>query len=237
MGQPLQTPEALAADLARYRTMVEYAAEGICVGQGGRIRFANAFCLGLLGVAAQQVAQRAMIEYVHPDDRAFVAAQRDRRSRGEAVPAFEARFRRDDGTVSWVEIAGVVVDWEGAPANLFFLRDTTQRWLLDEQLKAMLARERELGELKSRLVAMASHEFRTPLAAILSSAELIEHYGDKISAAEQHSIMAELVAGAQRLQVLLDDLLRLDGADEDKLKERLARSVRPGARAAPPGQG
>ncbi len=227
MGQPLESAQTLAGELERYRTMVEHAAEGICVGQKGRIKFANAFCLNLLGVGAQQVALRAMIEYVHPDDRAFVAEQRDRRSRGEKVPVFEARFQRDDGTVSWVEIAGVVVDWEGAPANLFFMRDTTQRRLLDEQLKATLARERELAELKSRLVAMASHEFRTPLAAILSSAELIGHYGDKISADEQRAIMAELVAASGRLQHMLDDLLRLDGADEDKLKQRLASTVRP----------
>jgi PAS domain S-box-containing protein len=174
MSPPLPTPDALAADLARYRTMVEHAAEGICVGQGGRIRFANACCLDLLGVTAQEVAARAMIEYVHPDDREFVTSQRDRRSRGEHVPAFEARFVRPDGTVWWAEIAGVVAEWEGAPANLFYLRDTTGRRLLDEQLKATLARERELGELKSRLVALASHEFRTPLAAAMTTVLIVE---------------------------------------------------------------
>lgn len=225
MTQPLPTPDALAADLARYRTMVEHAAQGICVGQGGRIRFANACCLGLLGVTAQQVAQRAMIEYVHPDDREFVTRQRDRRGRGEQVPVFEARFQRPDGTVWWAEIAGVVAEWEGAPAHLFYLRDTTGRRLLDEQLKTTLARERELNELKSRLVALASHEFRTPLAAILSSAELLEHYGDKIAPDDKRGILAELVGAAGRMQHMLDDMLRLGDAGEDKLKERLARAA------------
>ena len=168
-----------------------------------------------------------MIEYVHPDDREYVTRQRDRRSRGEHVPAFEARFQRPDGTVWWAEIAGVVAEWEGAPANLFYLRDTTGRRLLDEQLKATLARERELGELKSRLVALASHEFRTPLAAILSSAELLEHYGDKIDADEKRSILGELVGAAGRMQHMLDDMLRLGDAGEDKLKERLARAATP----------
>lgn len=227
MSQPPPSPDAVAADLARYRTMVEHAAEGICVGQGGRIRFANACCLDLLGVTAQQVAGRAMIEYVFADDREFVTSQRDRRSRGEHVPAFEARFQRPDGTIWWAEIAGVVAEWEGAPANLFYLRDTTGRRLLDEQLKATLARERELGELKSRLVALASHEFRTPLAAILSSAELLEHYGDKIDPDEKRSILGELVGAAGRMQHMLDDMLRLGDAAEDKLKERLARASAP----------
>lgn len=234
MAQPLPTPDAVAAELVRYRTMVEHAAEGICVGQGGRIRFANDCCLALLGATAHNVSARAMIEYVHMDDRAFVAAQRDRRSRGEHVPAFEARFQRPDGTVWWAEIAGVVVEWEGAPANLFYLRDTTQRRLLDEQLKATLARECELGDLKSRLVAMASHEFRTPLAAILSSAELIAHYGDKIAPDEQRSIMAELVGAAGRMQHMLDDMLRLGDADEEKLKQHLGRAVGKLADGSPP---
>ncbi len=224
MSLPLPNPDALAADLARYRTMVEHAAEGICVGQGGRIRFANARCLDLLGVAAQHVADRAMIDYIYPDDRAFVTGQRDRRARGEQVPAFEVRFQRSDGVVWWAEIAGVVAEWEGAPAHLFYLRDVTARRLLDEQLKATLARERELGELKSRLVALASHEFRTPLAAILSSAELLEHYGDKIDPDERRSILVELVGAAGRMQVMLDDMLHLGDADEEKLKQRLARA-------------
>lgn len=227
MTAPLPSPDTLAADLARYRTMVEHAAEGICVGQGGRIRFANACCLALLGVAADQVALRPMIEYVHPDDRAFVTGQRDRRARGEHVPAFETRFQRADGTVWWAEIAGVVAEWEDAPAHLFYLRDVTARRLLDEQLKATLARERELGELKSRLVALASHELRTPLAAILSSAELLAHYGERISAGERGAILAELVGAAGHMQQMLDDMLRLGSADEDTLKQRLARAARP----------
>lgn len=44
------------------------------------------------------------------------------------------------------------------------------------ELAKALAAERELGELKSRFVSMASHEFRTPLSAVLTSASLIEKY-------------------------------------------------------------
>ena len=44
-------------------------------------------------------------------------------------------------------------------------------WLAER--RALLAREKELGELKTRFVSMASHEFRTPLAAILSTTEIL----------------------------------------------------------------
>jgi len=47
-----------------------------------------------------------------------------------------------------------------------------------EELSQLLEKEKEVNELKSRFVSMASHEFRTPLATILSSLNLVEKYGE-----------------------------------------------------------
>src|SRR5690606_3009550 len=57
-----------------------------------------------------------------------------------------------------------------------------------EELSSSLAKEKELGELKSRFVSMASHEFRTPLSTVLSSAYLLEQYntGDEQPKREKH---------------------------------------------------
>jgi signal transduction histidine kinase len=44
-----------------------------------------------------------------------------------------------------------------------------------------IVRERELGELKSRFVSMASHEFRAPLSTILASSEFLRHYSARMS--------------------------------------------------------
>ncbi len=102
--------QALSAALVRYQTMVEHAPEGICVGQNGLLCFANAHCLALLGTDLQHMAVHPMIEYVHPDDRAFVADQQLRRLRGERLAVFEARFQRSDGSVACVEINGVLIE-------------------------------------------------------------------------------------------------------------------------------
>jgi len=55
-------------------------------------------------------------------------------------------------------------------------RDSTLQKKGEEEIRKTLAKEMQLNELKSRFVSMASHEFRTPLGAILSSTSLIEEY-------------------------------------------------------------
>ena len=136
----------LSASLARYQTMVDLATENICVGQGGLLRFANPPCLALLGTQAATMADRPMIEFIHPEDRDFVSGKHKLRAAGNVVPAFEARYRRGDGTVSWVEINGVLVDWEGAPADLFFLKDVTERKRLEALTRSAAERYRAVVE-------------------------------------------------------------------------------------------
>lgn len=136
----------LSASLARYQTMVDLATENICVGQGGLLRFANPPCLALLGTQAATMADRLMIEFIHPEDRDFVSGKHKLRAAGNVVPAFEARYQRDDGTVSWVEINGVLVDWEGAPADLFFLKDVTERKRLEALTRSAAERYRAVVE-------------------------------------------------------------------------------------------
>jgi PAS domain S-box-containing protein len=136
----------MSASLSRYQTMIEHAAEGICVGQHGLLCFSNQRGLTLLGTDASRMADQPKIDYVHPEDRAFVSRQQEHRARGENVPAFEARFQRTDGTVSWIEINGVLIDWEGAPANLFFLKDVTERRRLEALTQSAAERYRAVVE-------------------------------------------------------------------------------------------
>ncbi len=93
----------------------------------------------------------------------------------------------------------------------------------EEDLKAALETEKELSELKSRFVSMASHEFRTPLSTILSSIELIELYKktDQQPKREKHTV--RIKKAVQYLTSILNDFLSLSKLEEgniDILKER-----------------
>lgn len=86
------------------------------------------------------------------------------------------------------------------------------------QLENALGKERELSELKSRFVSMASHEFKTPLATILSSIELIEMYKaeDKIAKREKH--INRVKSAVNHLNNVLLDFLSIARLEEGKIQ-------------------
>lgn len=83
----------------------------------------------------------------------------------------------------------------------------------DELLRA-LDRERELSELKSRFVALASHEFRTPLSTILSSASLVKRYAEMGNTEKQDFHLEKIKMGVNHLTGILNDFLNLSKLEE-----------------------
>ncbi|MEI9947955.1 MAG: DAHL domain-containing protein [Pseudomonadota bacterium] len=90
------------------------------------------------------------------------------------------------------------------------------------QANAALAREREkerqLGELKTRFVAMTSHEFRTPLSVIVSSTELLENYSDRWDAERRMDHLERIRAAAGSMWRMLDDILIIGRAEAGVLR-------------------
>ncbi|MBE9043713.1 FHA domain-containing protein [Pleurocapsales cyanobacterium LEGE 10410] len=98
------------------------------------------------------------------------------------------------------------------------VRDITDRKQAEEDIRRTLEQEKKLNELKSRFVTMASHEFRTPLASILSSSELLEHYSYKWSEEKKLSHLHRIQSSVKHMTELLNDVLLLGKADAGKLK-------------------
>lgn len=87
----------------------------------------------------------------------------------------------------------------------------------EEDLQHALARERELNDLKSRFVSTASHEFRTPLSTILSSANLIEKYDEKEQQEKRKRHIDRIKSAVSNLTGILDDFLSLSKIEEGRL--------------------
>ena len=99
-----------------------------------------------------------------------------------------------------------------------FIRDITQRRQAEDEIKTSLEKQKELNQLKSRFVSMASHEFRTPLATILSSTDLLEHYYTKLPDRERNELFRSIALAVKRMTKMLEDILVI-GKDEEERME------------------
>ncbi len=98
------------------------------------------------------------------------------------------------------------------------IRDITERKKAEAEIRNALEREKELNELKSRFVSIASHEFRTPLSTILSSAQLIEHYSQKWSEEKKVIHLQRIQTSVRHMTDLLNDVLLINKAEVGKLE-------------------
>lgn len=97
-----------------------------------------------------------------------------------------------------------------------YSNDVTERHLADEEMQRALAQEKELSELKSRFISIASHEFRTPLTTILSSAELLEHYSHRWSDAKKLDYLKRIQVAVRHMVDLINDVLVVGKSDAGK---------------------
>ncbi|MDR3679966.1 MAG: PAS domain-containing sensor histidine kinase [Flavipsychrobacter sp.] len=87
-------------------------------------------------------------------------------------------------------------------------------------LSVALEKEKELNELKSRFVSMASHEFRTPLSTILSSAYLVNKYVTTEDQPKRDKHIQRIISSVHMLTDILNDFLSVGRIEEGKIQVR-----------------
>lgn len=100
--------------------------------------------------------------------------------------------------------------------------DITDRRQAEADIYNALEKEKELIELKSRFISTASHEFRTPLTIILSSAELLKNYGDQFSDEKKNKHLQRIKTTVENMVQLLNDVLFIDKAEAGKQEFKLS---------------
>ena len=119
----------------KYHLLVDKANEAVVVVQDGFLRLSNPMALTMTGYSADEIGTIPFQLFIHPDDRALVIDNYEKRLRGDDVPSYYIfRLLKKDGNTCWVYMNGVLIDWEGNPATLNFLTDITKRKLAEEAL-------------------------------------------------------------------------------------------------------
>jgi PAS domain S-box-containing protein len=106
---------------------------------------------------------------------------------------------------------------------LCVLRNVTDRRRMEDGLRKALEKERELGELKSRFVTMASHEFRTPLSTVLSSTFLLENYRGENFDNEKLIHTGRIKRAVNNLTMILNEFLSLEKLEEAQIPVAISR--------------
>lgn len=212
----------------------------------GRVLWANAATRQMFG-ARQGLPHGETLQayYLSADDYRHVGAIVDEAIANGQPFEDERRMRRGDGSGFWAYASGRAVNPSDlSRGTVWTVVDVTHRREAEDEMRESLERQQELSDLKTRFVSMASHEFRTPLATILSSAELLRDYLDRLTPEERHDLVHSIELAVQRMTYMLDDVLAIGQAEAQREEYRPAElnlrafcedAIREARRAAPRG--
>jgi PAS domain S-box-containing protein len=199
---------------ARFRLLVETAPVAIVItNQRGHISLVNDQAQSIFGYERAEILGQP-VEILLPDHlherhiqhrTAYLAAPTIR----PMSSGLELQARRKDNTLFPVEIELSYIKTRNDILVMSFIVDITKRKEAEVALLQALAKEKELGDLKTRFVSMASHEFRTPLSTILALTETLSAYRHKLSD-EQIDLRFDKIKGqVSHLKDIMEDVLLL----------------------------
>jgi PAS domain S-box-containing protein len=182
-----------------------------------RIVLVNDAFLNWSGYSRDEVLGRTTIELGIWENPARRDRFWDEVLRAGSVREWECRSRNRSGKVSTMLASGVIIEINGADHLLTMVVDISQRKEAEAELQRTLAREMELSQLKSNFVSMVSHEFRTPLGIIQSSAELLRDFYQKMPSSEREEQLGSITRNTRRMAGMMEEILVLSRLDAGKL--------------------
>jgi PAS domain S-box-containing protein len=218
--------EALRESEAKFRALFEASSQGVMLHDEKGYLEVNPAAVRILGYSSQ-----AELVGKHPSDTSPPFQPNGERSDllagkhiAECLSKGSARFewtaRTAQGRDIPLEVNLTRIEWSGREIIQAYVSDITERKQAEQELLKALAREKELGELKSTFVSMVSHEFRTPLGIIQSSAEILRDYFEKLQASERKEQLDSIVRNTQRMAEMMEQILVLSRLDAGKMDFR-----------------
>lgn len=210
----------LSEEKERVEAILNNSGDAIILGSfDGVILQVNPAFYNLVGYESDEILGHSLLDLADPADAMILIQALDKVVNGEGLARTEVVGRRKDGTPFDADVALAAILKQGRIQGVVCsIRDITARKQAEKEIRAALEKERELNELKSRFTSMVSHEFRTPLTVIGSSAGILGEYADRLSEERKQSHLSNIQTQIQHLVELLDDVLMLSRAENLELE-------------------
>ncbi len=201
----------------------------------GLIQFFNPSAEKGLGYTAQEVINKISVPHFHVADELKKKAEELSLASGKKVKGNfdlfkvssemglgnnqEWHYVKKDGTSFFVSLNVTPLrDSHGDISGYLGIAiDISEKKHAETELLMALEKEKELNELKSRFVSMASHEFRTPLSAVLSSAYLLSKYTKTEEQPQREKHIQRIVSSVTSLTEILNDFLSVGKIEEGNI--------------------
>jgi PAS domain S-box-containing protein len=190
---------------------------GICRASDATFVLVNDESLNWSGYSRDEVVGRTSIELDVWENPAERQRLWDDVRRSGSIRAREVRLRNRFGKLSTMLASGAMIEINGEDHLLVMMVEISHRKQAEAELHRTLAREKELSQLKSNFVSMVSHEFRTPLGIIQSSAELLRDFHGKMQPDEREEQLKSISRNTRRMAGMMEEVLVLSRLDAGKL--------------------
>ncbi|UYN95358.1 MAG: PAS domain S-box protein [Enhydrobacter sp.] len=243
ISERLSAEQAMRLSEARYRTLFEYAPDGILIADmESRYLDANVSMCRMLGYSREELVGLDAVAIVAPADVDRIAPTLDdlgagkdhrrewtfRRKDGSTFPAEVIATRAPDGHV--LAMVRDITERRAAERTLRDLNQTLERKVEERtmELASALVRAENADRLKSAFLATMSHELRTPLNSIIGfTGILLQNLAGPLNA-EQEKQLGMVRGSARHLLALINDVLDISKIEAGQFQVRRERLDLPG---------
>jgi PAS domain S-box-containing protein len=174
----------------------------------------------LTGFTPEQLIGKKPMDFAHPEDIGKMITDFDDLVTNHQPNRNEYRYISSTGEYNWLETDAKIVFDNDVPIKIqTSTRDISKRKEAEFAVKKTLQQERKLNELRTNLVSTISHEFRTPLTTIRTSAELIEMYLESHNPRNEQQLKKQInriTDEIDRIVVLMNSVLTISKDDSGK---------------------
>lgn len=217
----LSTQSKLVSSLKEYTQLFEYAPAGYFIlDEKGVIEKVNHRGSEQIGLAKNLLVGKSFSVFLNGEfHQNNFYKHRNIVFETDQLHRIECEIKKINGTVfpALIKSRKVRDEKNNFKHFLTMLSDISDFKEHEKKMEQALEKEKELNELKSRFISIASHEFRTPLSSILSSLSLLEQYMEPVPADKKQKHIERIKTSIWDLTVILDDFLSLERLETGKI--------------------